>query len=216
MEATEKDDKKLSRDEKKKQVEAILFACGQEIDIDRIAMLMQLPNKRGLNDIILELKKEYDERDSPLMIISGEEGIWKLTVRERYLGLVRTIAPHTELSKTILETLAVIAWKQPILQSEVIGIRTNKAYEHITELEKMGFIVKEKHGRTYMVKLSQKFFEYFDIDDEAKLRGIFAGVKDKGEFQQKMAEFVSNLGQDLPLLMDKSSEKDSISENRAD
>jgi hypothetical protein len=62
-----------------------------------------------------------------------------------------------------METLAVIAWKYPILQSEVIKIRHNKAYEHMKQLKEMGFVVKEKSGRTFKIKLTDKFFNYFDL-----------------------------------------------------
>ena len=70
--------------------------------------------------------------------------------------------PDTEMTKSVMETLAVIAWKQPIIQADVIKIRTNKAYEHIKELVGMGFVTSEKFGRTKKLKLTQKFLDYFD------------------------------------------------------
>ena len=113
-----------------------------------------------------ELKKFYEERQGSLMVV--EEGYtWKITVREGYLPLVSKIVTETELSKTLIETLAVVAWKAPVLQSKVIGIRTNKAYDHLSYLEEAGYILREKHGRTKMIKLGQKFFEYFDLPPES-------------------------------------------------
>ena len=80
-----------------------------------------------------------------------------------------------------METLAVIAWKYPVLQSEVTKIRTNKAYEHLRELEEMGYITREKKGRTRQIKLTQKFFDYFDIVEKEKLKEKFKGIADKQE-----------------------------------
>jgi len=57
----------------------------------------------------------------------------------------------------------VIAWKYPIVQSDLIKIRHNKAYDHIKMLSEREFIAKEKSGRTYKIKLTPKFFEYFDL-----------------------------------------------------
>jgi len=127
------------------------------------------------------------------LMIFDEGELWRFTTKEAYLPLVRKINPNTELSKTMMETLAVIAWKQPILQSEVIHIRTNKAYEHISELEKMQFLVKEKYGRTYLLKLSQKFYDYFDLEGEQAARELFKQFKGKGEEQKKVGEFEEGL-----------------------
>ena len=60
-----------------------------------------------------------------------------------------------------METLAVVAWKYPIVQSEIIKLRGSSAYEHMRELVEQGFIAKERSGRTYKVKLTKKFFNYF-------------------------------------------------------
>ena len=129
----------------KNQVEALLFASGKKLEVGFIEELISSKNKEFVRGALKELKREYDERDSPLMIL--EEGSsWKISVREKYLPLVRKIVADTELSKTVMETLAIIAWKSPVLQSEIIHIRTNKAYDHINELLESGFITKEKRS----------------------------------------------------------------------
>ena len=48
----------------------------------------------------------------------------------------------------------------------MIHIRTNKAYDHLKELEQLGFISRKKHGRTNLIKLSEKFFKYFDLPED--------------------------------------------------
>ncbi|MBN1503149.1 SMC-Scp complex subunit ScpB [Candidatus Woesearchaeota archaeon] len=163
----------------KSQIEAVLFSSGRFMDIDTLMQLMGLSDKRIIKQGIEKLRKEYEDRNSPLMIVEEKNG-WKLTVREKYLPLVRKIVADTELPKTILETLAVIAWRAPVLQSKVVDIRHNKAYEHITELEELGFLIKEKLGRSYLLKLTQKFFNYFEVDGKQDLRKLFDQF-DKGE-----------------------------------
>jgi len=145
-------------------------------------------NEASVKKALKQLKKDYESRDSPIMLI--EEGVaWKMTVKEAYLKTVRKITPYMEFSKTLIETLAVVAWKQPILQSDVIKVRTNKAYEHIAELEKMGFLAKEKHGRSFLLKLSQKFYDYFDLRDDMDVRNLFKNIKDDGPEQKKVVEY---------------------------
>lgn len=156
----------------KSKAEAILFSAGKKIEIDEIVNMIRIRDRQGIIDSLEELRKDYDDRQGALMIVQDGTA-WKMVVREKYLSIVQRIVADTELSKTVMETLAIIAWKQPVLQSEIIAIRTNKAYDHITELETMGFLTTEKKGRSRLLKLSQKFYDYFDIKNEKDLQRVF-------------------------------------------
>jgi segregation and condensation protein B len=172
----------------KNMVEALMFASGRLMSIDALLNLTGASNKQVIIKNIEKLKKEYEERNSPLMIVEEKDG-WKLTVREQYLSLVRKIVSETELPKTILESLAVIAWKAPVLQSEIIDIRHNKAYDHIAELEELGFIKKEKKGRSFVLKLAEKFYEYFDVSGAKDIRQVFSKVVGEVKGQKKVDEY---------------------------
>jgi len=161
--------------ELKDKVEAILFAVGKKIEIDDIAKLCSTTHIDDIKSALLELKSDYDLRNSPLMVF--EEGSsWKLSVREKHLPLVQSLVAETELTKSLMETLAVIAWKYPILQSEVIHIRTNKAYDHLDQLEEMGFISRSNYGRTRQIKLTDKFFTYFDLPNPEQAQQAFRKI----------------------------------------
>lgn len=155
------------QEEDKKKVEAILFAVGKEITTERISSLCVLETK-VVERIVMDLIKEYDERDHSLKIVQKDHG-WKFTVRDEYIPLVSSIVSSTELEQPIMETLAVIAWLYPVVQSEIIKLRGTKAYEHMKMLIEQGYVAKERFGRTYKLRLTKKFFIYFDLpSDEAK------------------------------------------------
>jgi segregation and condensation protein B len=105
----------------KKDVEAILFAAGRKVSLEEMGELLKEKDTKKIKQSLAELKKEYDDSDSPMFVIEEGDG-WKMTVKERYLGVVKDVAPHTELNKALLETLAIVAWKQPVLQADVIRI----------------------------------------------------------------------------------------------
>ena len=183
----------------KSKVEAVLFSTGHRIILEEISKLCR-SRKEEVLLALQELRKEYEDKQSSLMLV--EEGdFWKLTVRDHLMPIVRKIVTETELTKSIMETLAVIAFKYPILQSDLIKLRTNKAYDHLTELEASGYISRQKHGRTNLIKLTEKFFKYFDLTEE-KLKDHFKdfesiakAIKEKEneidilkEDQQKKAE----------------------------
>jgi segregation and condensation protein B len=154
----------------KSKLEALLFSSGRKMDIEELSRLANAKTD-DIKNALVELKAEYDEKNSSVMVVN-EGDSWKLTTREQFLSLVQKIITETELSKTIMETLAVIAFKYPIKQSDLIRVRTNKAYEHLSQLEQMGYITRQKHGRTNLIKLTDKFFEYFNLPQE-KLKEVF-------------------------------------------
>ena len=84
-----------------------------------------------------------------------------------------------ELDKPTQETLAIVAYKQPMFQSEVIKIRGNTAYDHIKVLKEQEFITSEKSGRTRILRLTPKFFDYFNVI-EGNLKNILQ-AKEKNE-----------------------------------
>ena len=205
----------------KSEIEALLFSSGRKMSIEELSKLSRKKPEEVQNALV-ELKKEYDDKATSVMLVN-EGNYWKLTVREQFLSLVQKIVTETELTKTVTETLAVIAFKYPIKQSDLIKIRTNKAYDHLKELEEMGYISRQKHGRTNLIKLTPKFFEYFNLPEE-KLKeqfSDFAGIakaiedkekeidtikkeqKEKEEEEKKKDE---NIGKEVDLLDDEGHE----------
>lgn len=185
----------------KSKVEAVLFSVGHKISLDEISKLCR-SRKEDVVAALNELRKEYDDKQSSLMIV--EEGdFWKFTVRDHYTPIVRKIVTETELTKSVLETLAVIAFKYPILQSDLIKLRTNKAYDHLTELESAGYISRQKHGRTNLIKLTEKFFKYFDLTEEnlkeqfKDFGSIAKAIKEKEEEVDKIKEEQRKKAEDL-------------------
>lgn len=158
----------------KKQLEAVLFAAGRKMPAEELARLCRT-TASVVQQQLQQLKGEYETKDSSLLLIDEADG-WKLTVREQYAHVVQKIVAETELTKTMIETLAVIAWKAPVLQSSVIKIRTNKAYDHLAALEKSGFVTREKHGRSKMIKLTERFFKYFDVKTGQEVKEKFKGL----------------------------------------
>lgn len=175
-------------EELRRMIEAILFAAGKKIELEHIVKLC----KRSPDDILLvlrEWKTSLDESNSPTMLIEDGSG-WKLTVREKYLPVIKRVVSKTELPKSILETLAIVAYKAPVLQSKVVKLRTNKAYEHLNYLENSQMISREKKGRTKLIRVTPKFFEYFDIDPSQlkKKFGDAASVERAIESKEKEIE----------------------------
>ncbi|MBI4449278.1 SMC-Scp complex subunit ScpB [Candidatus Woesearchaeota archaeon] len=174
--------------ELKKKIESVLFAVGKKMDVAEIAKLVGSRDLEAVKQGLNELKFDYEQSDRSISV-QNDGDFWKLGVRDRYTPVISKILTQTELTKSVMETLAVIAYKAPLMQSDVIKIRTNKAYDHLVELEKLGYITRKKKGRTKEISLAQKFFEYFDVPPD-RLKDKFRSVTELEEVvAQKEQEY---------------------------
>lgn len=159
-----------SKEDYKNRVEAILFTTGRFMDINEVSKLCGIGSIGLIKEIIEDIKKEYNNRNSSLAI-HEEENKWKLGIRKEYNHLTTQLLTESELDNSTIKTLALIAYKQPVLQSDIIKMRGNGAYDHIKTLKDMTLIVSEKRGRTRSLKLAPKFFDYFGVvDSELKVK----------------------------------------------
>jgi segregation and condensation protein B len=156
------DEKELEAQEK---VEASLFIAGKFLNIQELVMLTDV-NPLMLKEILHRLEKKYKE--GAIKIINRNNS-WKMDVAEKYHSVVNKLATgNAEFTKAEQETLAVIAYKQPIKQSVVIKIRGNKAYDHIHKFIETGLVVAKREGHTKILSLSEDFYEYFYVQKGEK------------------------------------------------
>jgi len=123
----------------KNKIEAVLFITGKFLTIEDISNLTNIKELELINQELSNLLQEYHSRNSSMQIIQ-QGNQYKLTLKKDYLYLTTQLLRDTELEKPVQETLALIAYKQPVLQSLIIKMRGNSAYEHIARLLELEFI----------------------------------------------------------------------------
>jgi len=159
-EAREKDDLK--------KLEAIFFVSGRFLTMADLISLSDL-NPIIITDLLERLKDKYKKEDSALQIVE-KSGMWKMDVKPEYSTLVSKLATgNSEFTKAEQETLAIIAYKQPIKQSVIIKIRGNKGYDHVKKFVDLSLLNKKKVGHTHELSLSDEFYDYFNVNDSKEL-----------------------------------------------
>ena len=120
----------------------------------------------ALENEIKKLKLKYSDSFSALEIVDNELSI-SLELKQNLDNFLEDLLP-SDLKTSVLRTLAVIAIKKKLLQSELILLRGSNAYDHIKELLDKNFIIrrKQKDGRSYWLSLSEKFFQTFAVSNE--------------------------------------------------
>src|SRR3990167_2585062 len=145
-----------------KKIEAALFLAARFLSLKDLVLLTDI-NPLMIKESIENLIQKYNREDSAIEIITKDD-MWKMDVKKDYFGMINKFATgSSEFTKAEQETLAVIAYKQPVKQSVIINIRGNKAYEHIKKFIEIGLVIPKRVGHTLELKLSDEFFDYFHL-----------------------------------------------------
>ncbi len=150
-----------------RKVEAALFVAGRFLNIAELVSLTDV-NPILLRKILSDLKDKYE--DSGIEIVE-QSGKWKMDVANEYRDIVNRLATgESEFSKAEQESLAIIAYKQPMKQSVLIKIRGNKGYDHVKRFVELGLVNKKRTGHTAELSLSDSFYDYFHLNKGESLR----------------------------------------------
>ena len=146
-------------------MEAILYLKGRPISKKDLSEI----TNSDINSIIQalnELKEKYSNSKSAIEL-NEINNTYCLELKSTLNEFVEDLLP-SELRTSELRTLATIAIKKKILQSDLILLRGSGAYDHIKELLDKNFIIKrkQKDGRSYWLSLSEKFFQTFAVSYE--------------------------------------------------
>jgi segregation and condensation protein B len=102
------------------------------------------------------------------MDILNKDDLWKMDIKQEYFDMINRFATgKAEFSKAEQETLAIIAYKQPVKQSVIIKIRGNKAYDHIKHYIDVGLVRARRTGHTLELSLTESFYDYFHVEKKA-------------------------------------------------
>jgi len=149
-----------------------------------MAKLCHSGNFGQIRKTIEELQNEYTLKDSSIEIYEANGG-YGMRVKRPYEDKVIHLIPDTDMPPAVLKTLALIAYTQPIKQSEVIKLRGNGAYKYIEKLKDIELIETHKSSRTKIITVTNKFKEYFQVQD---VNEVFKDIKPPEEAQDLTAQ----------------------------
>ena len=144
------------------QIEAVLYLKGKPLSITEISETLN-QTKESIEEALFALMAAYAQRDTALEI-SEKDGKYSLQLTKGLGKLVQSLLP-VDISGATLRTLATIALKKRILQSDLVDLRGSGAYEHIKELVNMNFVEskRQRDGRSFWITLSEKFHQTFTV-----------------------------------------------------
>ncbi|MBO0861451.1 MAG: SMC-Scp complex subunit ScpB [Chloracidobacterium sp.] len=174
----EDDEIKATRDELKPVIEALLFVADEPLPFKQLLKILGDVPEEDVISALNELVADYERRDSGLEAREIAGG-WRISTRPQYHEFIRKYLksrPSARLSLPALETLAVIAYKQPITIPEILEIRGVTSSSAVKTLLEKRLIVtkgrKETVGRPMMYGTSKEFLIQFGLKDLSELPSI--------------------------------------------
>lgn len=177
-------------------IEAILFAAGDAVEAGRLAEVLEL-DRREMVDILRRTALRYEEEDRGIRLVELD-GSWQLCTKtehyEELIQLVKQPKKHA-LTEVLLETLSIVAYKQPVTKLEIEKIRGVKSDHAVNKLIEYGLIEEtgrlDAPGRPILLGTTEEFLRSFGVSSVSELPQAspeeLEGMKEEaeGELGQK-------------------------------
>ncbi len=163
-------------------IEAVLFAVGSPVELKNIANAIEMSEELTYQ-LILQLKDDYVKNERGFNIIESEDK-FQICTNSDYYDVVKKLyekPQKNELTPTMMETLAIIAYKQPITKAEIDEIRGVTSISPVNKLLEFGLIEEkgrlEQLGRPIILGTTDEFLKYFGITSMEEFANINVEVE---------------------------------------
>lgn len=178
-------------------LEAVLFAAGEPVSVAELADLLQL-DKPQVWELVSELKQSYEAESRGLMLREAA-GCFQLVTKPVYYNVLLGLGRKKEvkLTNASLETLAIVAFKQPVTRAEMEVIRGVKVDGVLNTLLDLGLVVeagrKKALGNPILYATTEKFLMVFGLNSLEELPPLETKPEDEAEAAQQVLQLDNTL-----------------------
>lgn len=158
-------------------VEAVLFTMGNSVELSQLAAALD-KDVAAAKAAVQRLKEKYEKNDRGMQIIELESSYQMCTKAQYYENLIRVAsAPKKQvLTDVVLETLAIVAYKQPVTKLEIEKIRGVKSDHAVNRLIEYGLVYEagrlDAPGRPALFATTEEFLRRFGVGSSEELPAI--------------------------------------------
>jgi len=151
-------------------IESLLFVAGEPLAIERIRKVLEIADTKEIRNALEDLLQDYETRKGGFFLDEVAGG-YQIRTRPEYREWIKRLIqpPPVRISKAALETLAIIAYKQPLLRSDIEHIRGVDCGGVLRMLLERRLVRvlgrKEIPGRPLIYATTKQFLEVFDLKD---------------------------------------------------
>ena len=173
-------------------IEAILFTMGESVELKKIAAAIE-HDEATTRKIIHRLQDKYEAEDRGLRIIELEDSFQLCTKREMYDYLIRIAKQPKKcvLTDVLLETLSIIAYRQPVTKLEIEKIRGVKSDHAVNKLVEYNLACEvgrlDAPGRPILFGTTEEFLRQFGLHDLKELPSLdLYAVEEEEELEEEI------------------------------
>jgi segregation and condensation protein B len=154
---------KASDAEIRARIEAALYSSGRALDAEQLAKAAGISSKKRAMDEAKAIQSRMKSMLSAIEVVEYPGQRYAMQLKAEYTNVARKFATKPLLSKAALRTLSFIAYFQPISSADLALRRGSQAYDHLKDLEEVGFLAWERKGRSKLYRTTTEFSEYFGL-----------------------------------------------------
>ncbi|MGI6011037.1 MAG: SMC-Scp complex subunit ScpB [Ruminococcus sp.] len=187
----------MNREKIRGAIEAILFSAGDSVELSQIAKAVGL-EKEEVRKLIQEMMISYEQEDRGIKIIELEQSYQMCTKQEYYDYLVKIAMEPKKavLTDVMMETLSIIAYKQPVTRLEIEKIRGVKCDHAVNKLVEYGLVQEvgrlDAPGKPILFGTTEEFLRSFGVESQEELPVI-----DPVQLEDFKAEAEEEIGMEM-------------------
>ena len=164
----------MDRKREKAILEAVLFTMGESVEVERLAAVIE-EDQKITRKLLMELKKDYERKECGVTLLELEDSFQMCTKADMYEYLVKIAKTPRKyvLSDTVLETLSIIAYKQPITRLEIEKIRGVSCAHAVNKLVEYNLVCElgrlDAPGRPLLFGTTEEFLRSFGVQSIEEL-----------------------------------------------
>lgn len=173
----------MNQDRMTGALEAVLFAAGEPVSVAELAQIMQL-EKPQVWELLTALQKAYEAETRGLMLRETAGG-WQLVTKPVFYNLLLSLTQKKEIKLTnaAMETLAIVAFRQPVTRAEMEAIRGVKVDRVLNTLLDLGLVAeagrKKALGNPILYATTEKFLTTFGLNSLKELPLVETTTEDE-------------------------------------
>ena len=157
-------------------LEAILFAASEPISVEQFQEVLPALDKRAIRIELDELRQDYEEMRRSFRLVEIANG-YQISTSPQYSEWIQkfyTRQVRVKLSPSALETLAIVAYKQPVTRTDVATLRGVNSDSVLNSLVEKGLvcIAGRKDGRSLLFSTTDDFLQQFGLKDASELPSL--------------------------------------------
>ena len=161
------------------RVEAALYSAGRPLSLEEIAKAAGTTSKRKALEVVKKVKERVNSCMKAIEVVELEGQRYAVQLKQEYVSIAKRFSMKPLLPKSVMKTLTMIAYYQPVPALILAMKRGSRVYSHIKLLESLGFVERSKDEKGRRIYRTTPFFSaYFGLPGEvdklkAKLSSYF-------------------------------------------